>query len=185
MLACAGRVTPANPLVSSAQPPYCFPMRVTWMTAAILALMASALVVGCSSSSSPTVAVGYPQFRFTCCANSEALTHAWHPGQVITLQWLPETLGMTTDDTQHPITLTAVVAGPYASVAALKAGADHSEGLLASPIHVTDRTSGSPVGTIALPLDLAPGWYNLTTTAKSAGGSTGGATVIQVTRLSS
>jgi hypothetical protein len=38
---------------------------------------------------------------------------------------------------------------------------------------------------IALPLDLAAGWYNLVTTIKSAGGSTGGATVIQVTRLHS
>jgi hypothetical protein len=117
-------------------------MRVTWNGPAISALVASVLV-GCSSSG-PTVAVGYEQFRFTCCANSEALMHAWHPG-----------------------------------------GGTHSETLLASPIRVTDRTSGSAVSTIALPLDLAPGWFNLVTTIESAGDSTGGATVIQVTRLSS
>jgi hypothetical protein len=111
--------------------------------------------------------------------------HAWHPGQVITLQWSAESAGMTADGTQHPTTLTALLTGPYASVAALKAGGTHSETLLASPIRVTDRTSGSAVSTIALPLDLAPGWFNLVTTIESAGDSTGGATVIQVTRLSS
>jgi hypothetical protein len=158
-------------------------MRVTLKVAALNALVASVLV-GCSPSS-PTVAVAYAQFRFTCCANSEALTHAWHPGQVITLHWSAESAGMTADDAQHPVTLTALFTGPYASVAALKAGGTHSETLLASPIRVTDRTSGSAVSTIALPLDLAAGWYNLITTIKSTGSSTGGATVVQVTRLNS
>jgi hypothetical protein len=157
-------------------------MRVNWKVAATT-LVASILVLGCSSPS--PISIGHEQFRFTCCVNSEALLHTWHPGQVITLHWTAESAGMTSDDTQHPITLTALFAGPYASVAALKAGAIHSEALLASPIRVTDRTSGSPVSSIALPLDLAAGWYNLVTTIKSAGGSTGGATVIQVTRLSS
>jgi len=173
---------PTHLLVSSTQHPYCFPMRVTWKVAAVIALVAS-VVVGCSPSS-PTVAVGYEKFQFTCCANSEALTHAWHPGQIITLQWSAESAGMTAADVQHPITLTAIFTGPYAGVAALKAGGTHSETLLASPIRVTDRTSGSALSTIALPLDLAAGWYNLVTSIKSAGGSTGGATVIQVTRPS-
>ena len=156
-------------------------MRVTWKVAATIGMVASVLV-GCSPSS-PTVAVGYEQFRFTCCANSEALTHAWHPGQSITLHWSAESAGMTADDTHHPITLTAVFTGPYANVAALKADGTPSETLRASPLVVTDRTSGSAVSTIALPLDLAAGWYNLATTIKSAGGSTGSATVIQVTRV--
>jgi len=158
-------------------------MRVNWKIAATT-LVASVLVTACSSPS-PTVAVSYEQFRFTCCAQSEALLHAWHPGQVITLHWAADSAGMTSDDTQHLITLTALFTGPYASVATLKAGGPHSETLLAAPIRVTDRTSGSPVSTIVLPLDLAAGWYNLVTTIKSAGGSTGGATVIQVVRLSS
>jgi hypothetical protein len=170
-------------LVSSAQHPYCSPMRVTWKVAALSALVASVLV-GCSPSS-PTVAVVYQQFRFTCCANSEALTHLWHPGQVITLDWSTESAGTTADDAQHPITLMATVTGPYVSPAALKAGGAHLKTLPASPIRVTDRTSGSVVSTIVLPLDLAAGWYNVVTTIKSAGGSTGGATIIQVTLPSS
>jgi hypothetical protein len=158
-------------------------MRVTWKAAALIALLAS-VVVGCSPSG-PTGGVGYSQFQFTCCANAEALTHAWHAGQVITLQWSAESVGMTASDAQHPITLTAIFTGPYTSVAALKGGGTHAETLVALPIRVTDRTSGSALSTIALPLDLPAGWYNLVTTIKSAGGSVGGGTVIQVTRLSS
>ena len=157
-------------------------MRVAWNVAGMIALVAS-VVAGCSACSS-TVAVSYERFQFTCCANSAALTHAWHPGQVITLQWSAESVGMTADDSQHPITLTAILTGPYASVASLKAGGTHSETLLASPMRVTDRTASSADSQIALPLDLAPGWYNLVTTIKSPGGSTSGATVIQVARLS-
>ncbi|MFI5287851.1 MAG: hypothetical protein ACHQ4F_16260 [Candidatus Dormibacteria bacterium] len=157
-------------------------MRVTWKVAATMALAAS-IVVGCSPS--PTVAVRYAQFQFTCCANADALVHVWHPGQVITLQWSAQGAGMSFADVQHPITLSAMFTGPYTSVAALKAGGTHSETLRASSIRVTDRTSGGAVSTIALPLDLAAGWYNLVTTIKSSGGSTGGAMVIQVARLSS
>jgi hypothetical protein len=153
-------------------------MRVTWKVVAFSTLVAS-VVVGCSPSS-PTVAIGYQQFRFTCCANAEALTELWHPGQVITLDWSTQSAGTTADDAQHPITLMATVTGPYASVAALKAGGAHSKTIPASPMRVTDRTSGSLVSTIVLPLDLAAGWYNLVTTIKSAEGSTGDATIIQV-----
>ena len=144
----------------------------------------ASVLAGCSPSS-PSVAVGYEQFRFTCCVNSEALTHVWHPGQSITLQWSTEGAGMTSDDTQHAITLMATVTGPYASVAALKAGGAHATTLTAPPMRVTDRTSRGVVSTIALPLDLAPGWYNLATAIQSAGGRTGGATVIEVTPSSS
>ncbi|HUZ68085.1 MAG TPA: hypothetical protein VMU65_00095 [Candidatus Saccharimonadales bacterium] len=157
-------------------------MRVRWKVAAVVAPVASVLA-GCSPSS-PSVAVSYEQFRFNCCANAEVLTHALHPGQVISLQWSAESTGMTADDLQVPITLTAVFTGPYASVAALKSGGTRTAILVASPIHVTDRTSGGAVSTIALPLDIGAGWYNLATTSTSAGGSTTGATVIQVTRPS-
>jgi hypothetical protein len=158
-------------------------MLVNWKVAATT-LVAPILLMGCSSPGS-TTAVSYEQFRFTCCANSEALLQIWHPGQVITVQWKAESTGMTSDNAQHPITLATRLSGPYASVVALKAGGTHSETLIASPIQATDRTPGSPVSTIALPLDLAAGWYNLVTTITSAGGSTGSASVIQVTRLTS
>jgi hypothetical protein len=168
---------------SAAAMPYCLPMRVNWK-AATAALGLSVFLPACSPPI-PTNGVSYEQFRFTCCVNSGALLRSWHPGQDITVQWMTASAGMTSDDTQHPITLSALLTGPYASVAALKAGGTHSAALLASPLHVTDRTPGNPASTIALPLDLAAGWYNLATTIQSAGGIVSGATVIQVTRVSS
>lgn len=158
-------------------------MRVIWKAAAFIALPAS-FVVGCSPSGA-TGSVGYAQFQFMCCANSEALTHAWHPGQVITLQWSAESTGVTATDARNPITLSAIVTGPYTSVAALKAGGTHAQTLVAPPMRVTDRTSENAFSTIALPFDLPAGWYDLVTAIKSAGGSVGGATVIQVLPLSS
>jgi hypothetical protein len=168
-----------SPFVASARLHTC-PMRVPWRVVTVIALLASVLV-GCSPSA-PTVAVAYEPFQFTCCANAGALIHTWHPGQVITLQWSAVSAGMTPTDTRHSITLMATFTGPYATVAALKAGGTHRSALVASSVGVTDRTSDGAVSTISLPFDMATGLYNLATISKSAGGSTGGATVIQVTR---
>src|SRR5450631_725848 len=156
-------------------------MRVKWKVAAASGVAAVSLA-GCSSPSSE-IAVGYEHFRFTCCVNSD-LEQAWHPGHEVTLHWIADSAGMTSDATGHPITLTAVLTGPYASVAALKAAGSHARTIAASPMPVTDRTSGNPVSSIALPLDLPVGTYNLAFTIKSAGGSFSSATVIQVTLLS-
>ena len=157
-------------------------MRVNWNVAAA-GVGLSAFDAACSPSIPPS-GVSYEQFRFTCCANSDALLRAWHPGQGLTVQWVAESVGVTPDDTQHQVTLRALLTGPYTSVAALKAGGVHRATLLAAPLHVTDRSPGNPVSTIALPLDLAPGWYNLATTIQSATGTVGSSTVIQVTSLS-
>jgi hypothetical protein len=146
-------------------------------------VVAAAVLSGCSSPS-PTNAVGYEHFRLMCCVNSD-LHQAWHPGQEMTLHWIAESTGITPDAAQHPITLTAVLTGPYASAGVLKAGGPHAQTLVASPIRVTDRTPGNPVSSIALPLDLPVGWYNIALTIESAGGNAvGSASVIQVTRLS-
>jgi hypothetical protein len=134
------------------------------------------------SSPSPENVVGYEHFRFTCCAND--LQQAWHTGDGIPLQWMAESAGSTSDPTGHLITLTAVLTGPYASVAVLKAGGPYTRSLAAQPRSVTDRMSGDPVSSIDLPLDLPVGWYNLVFTIKSAGGKVVSATVIQVTLLS-
>ncbi len=126
--------------------------------------------------------VGYGHFRFTCCAND--LQQAWHPGQGIPLQWIAERAGTTSDPAGHLIALTAVLTGPYASVAELKTGGPYARSLAAEPLSVTDRMSGDPLSSIDLPLGLPVGWYNLAFAIKSAGGTVGSATVVQVTPLS-
>jgi hypothetical protein len=152
-------------------------VRLNWK-AAVATPVAAVLMSACSSHS-PTNAVGYQSFRFTCCASSDVL-QAWHPGHEVALHWIGVTAGVTSDDTKHPITLTAVLTGPYASVALLKAGGAHADTVFTSPMQVTDRTPGNPVSTIGLPIDLPAGWYNLATTIRSASGSVSSASVIKV-----
>jgi len=123
--------------------------------------------------------VSYEHFRFTCCAND--LQQAWHPGEGIPLQWTAVSAGRNADRMGHPITLTAVLTGPYASVAILKGGGAYTRSLAAQPLTVSDRMSGGPVSSIDLPLDLPEGWYNLDFTTNFAEGKVGGATVVQVT----
>jgi hypothetical protein len=82
-----------------------------------------------------------------------------------------------------PITLSAVLTGPYASVDVLKAVGPYTGSLAAQTLTVSDRMSGDPVSSIDLPIDLPVGWYNLAFTVKSAGGNVVSATVIQVTEL--
>jgi hypothetical protein len=153
-------------------------VRLNWKAA--VATSVTAVLMSACSSPSPTNAVAYQSFRFTCCASSDVL-QAWHPGHDVVVHWIGERAGTTSDATQHPITLTAVLTGPYASVALVKAGGAHPDTIAASPMHVTDRTPGDPVSTIGLPTNLPAGWYNFAFNIQSAGGRVGGSTVIKVT----
>jgi hypothetical protein len=152
-------------------------MRVKWNSATASCIAALSLA-GCASAT-PHAVVGYEQFRFACCAND--VQRAWHPGEGMSLHWIAERAGTTSDQTGHPMTLTAVLTGPYASIAVLKAGGPTTRSLAAAPLSVSDRMSGDPVSSIDLPLDLPVGWYNLAFTVKSAGSTVGSATIIQVT----
>jgi hypothetical protein len=160
--------------------PYCWSMRGQWKVVGASFAVALSLV-GCSSPS-PENVVSYEHFRFTCCAND--LQQAWHSGEGIPLQWIAESAGRNSERTGQLVTLTAVLTGPYASVAVLKAGSPYTRSPAAQPLLVTDRMSGDPVSSIDLPIDLPVGWYNLAFTIKSAGGKVGSATVVQVTSLS-
>jgi hypothetical protein len=144
------------------------------------ASLVSALASAACASPSATGTVGYQQFRYTCCATSD-VQRVWHPGQAFTLHWIVEPAGMTSDPRQHPLTLTAVLKGPYSNVGALKAAVAHAETLAATPIHVTDQLPGTPVSTIPLPRSLPAGWYNLEVSVDSAGGNqVGSSSVIHV-----
>jgi hypothetical protein len=153
-------------------------MRCNWKAAGVSVAIAGVLA-GCSSVAGN--AISYEHFRFTCCSNPD-LQQAWHPGQDLTLHWIGESAGVTADATGRPMTLTAILIGPYPSVALLKAGGQQATVIAAPAIPVTDRTSSNPVSSIALPSTLPTGWYNLVFTDRSAGGNgIRSATVIQVT----
>jgi hypothetical protein len=155
-------------------------MRVRWKV--VFAAFALALPLAACSSPKSQQGVSYEHFRFSCCAND--LQQAWHTSAGMSLQWMAESAGRTSDRTGQPITLTAVLTGPYASVAVLKAGGPYARSLAAQPLVVSDRMSGDPVSSMYLPIDLPVGWYNLAFTIKSANGKVVSSTVIQVTQLS-
>ena len=98
----------------------------------------------------------------------------------MSLQWTQESAGESSDSAQTAITLTAVLAGPFAKIDSLKGGDVAARTVRATPISTTNGTPGSPVSTIPLPADLAPGYYNLTITNAGGSGSTSSATIVQV-----
>jgi hypothetical protein len=143
----------------------------------VFAVLAGIGLVGCSSGSGLSVA--YPRYQFSCCASLDGL-RVWHPGETMSLQWTQESAGESSDSAQTTVTLTAELAGPYAQVDALKGGGTVARTIRATPLATTNGTPGSPVSTIALPADLAPGYYNLTITDAGGSGQTSSATIVQV-----
>jgi hypothetical protein len=143
----------------------------------VFAVVAGIGLVGCSSASGPSVA--YPRYQFSCCTNLDGL-RVWHPGETMSLQWTQSSAGESSDSAQTAVTLTAVLAGPFAKVDSLKAGGAAARTVRATPVSTTDGTVGSPASTIPLPADLAPGYYNLTITDTEGSGSTSSATIVQV-----
>lgn len=154
-------------------------MRPRWKVTATSCI--TALTVAACASSGAANRHDYEQFRVSCCVDTSLQTD-WHPGGTVTLHWIVASAGTTTDPSAAPMTLSASLSGPFASVTALKAAGSGPETLRAATLHISDRNPGNPVSTIALPANLAAGWYNLVYSVKSGpGNSVGGATVIRVT----
>jgi hypothetical protein len=146
---------------------------------AIAGMMAAGFLGGCSPSSAGQSGVTYARYTFTCCTASD-IQGAWHPGETVSLHWIV-VAGTTADSRPLPITITAALAGPYASVNGVKGGAPAARTLPAAALHTDDRNPTAPTSAFALPADLAPGFYNLAFKIDYGGGnSVGGASVVQV-----
>ena len=147
---------------------------------AIAGMVAAGFLGGCSPSSAGQSVVTYARYTFTCCTASD-IQSAWHPGETVSLHWIVVAAGATADSRPLPITLTAVLAGPYANVNGLKGGAPAAMTIPAAALNTDDRNPTAPTSTFALPSDLAPGFYNLAFKVDYGGGNgLGGASVVQV-----
>jgi hypothetical protein len=170
-----------SPRVYTPEPTHTAVMRARWKVSA--PSLVTALTLAACASSGTANGRAYEQFRVSCCTDASLQTD-WHPGGAVTLHWIVASDGTTTDPAAAPITLTAAISGPFASVAALKAAGSDPETLTAAPLHLSARNPGDPVSTIALPTTLAAGWYNLVYSVNSgSGNSVGGASVIRVTAV--
>jgi hypothetical protein len=143
-------------------------------------VVATVSLTGCSTANSGN-SIRHQLYTYTCCEGSSALEPVRHPGETLTLQWIAESAGTTSDSTSRSITLAAVLTGPYQNVAGSKNGSAAPLTLRALPVVTTDRTKASPVSTIVLPVDLLAGFYNLAEdTELFHGNRVGSATIIQV-----
>jgi len=84
-----------------------------------------------------------------------------------------------------PVTLTAVLTGPYRTVGDLKdanqGGPDQSSIVATAPvIKVSVVPASSPVSVVAIPPGAAPGSYNLSFSVASGTNSTSGTSIVTV-----
>jgi len=155
-------------------------LRRTILTAACL--IAGVSVAACAG---PTTVRGTGVW-YTCCSDS-VVTTTWHPGQQLPVAWT-RTATVPTGHGFEPVSLSAVLTGPYKDAAALKAAESKGQ-LLRGPRPITAAAPRmlisrnpprSPVSVITIPADAPPGMYDLLTGISSGGGSVTGASVVTV-----
>jgi hypothetical protein len=102
----------------------------------------------------------------------------YHPGEVLTVHWIRQTAASVSGPAgAAPLTLTAQLDGEFAGAAEAKApNAVATEHVRAAPVRVIDRATTTPVSRLRIPVNAAPGLYNLTTTVSFGGGSTASGT---------
>jgi hypothetical protein len=123
---------------------------------------------------------------YTCCSNSVVAT-TWHPGQQMPVVWT-RTDTVPAGHGFEPVTLSAVLTGPYRDAAALKAAVTKGQlNRRAGPVtaaaprmRISRTPPRSPVSIITIPADAPPGMYNLQTSESSGGGTVTGESIVSV-----
>jgi len=153
------------------------------MRVAMLAATVVAATVGCSSqapSEAPGSAVKRGTFSYTCCATAD-IDRVYHPGDVVTVHWIVEEGAPTSATKPTQVDLSARLTGPYGDVSSLKQrAATGAPAFSAAPIVTSDWAGGAPTSRLLIPANAAPGFYDLSTAAKSAGMTTGGGSIVRV-----
>ena len=146
-------------------------------TVAVVAFLTP--LVGCAATVDARSQARPATFTYTCCRAAD-INPVRHPGDVVRLHWIASP--STPARSQHGghVRLTASLAGPYASVTDLKAGPVRCPSVVANPILITDQTVDAPVSTLAIPVNAAPGFYNLTTAVTDPAGRTSGSSVVRI-----
>lgn len=132
--------------------------------------LGAAATAGCSTVSNGPSTSGAAAVAYGCCGADDLADV--HPGGVLSLHWTVSPGASSPSADAAPVTLSASLTGPYADAAQLKSsvGLDlPSPALTASPVLTTGQAGGAPVTTIAIPVDAAPGLYDVTTVVESAG----------------
>jgi hypothetical protein len=148
------------------------PRRVALAAACVLAGL---IVAACTSPPIHNTGVSY-----TCCSESVVAT-TWHPGQQLPVVWT-RTETVPAGHGFQPVTLSAILTGPFSKVAAAKAAITNRGSLTtrAAKITISQDPPGSAVSVIAIPASAPLGFYNLQTIESSGGGTVTGVAIVSV-----
>jgi hypothetical protein len=148
----------------------------------LIACLTLASLVGCSAD--PSMPASATSTTYTCCEAND-VDRAYHPGETLTIHWI--VTSPTGAAAPSPgVELTARLTGPYQTVDKLKAATPdtrHVDGkatFTAPPVHPSGKPDEQPVSTIAIGADAEPGYYNLEFSVATSGGTSGGASIVQV-----
>jgi hypothetical protein len=152
-------------------------------TSELIALLAfGATLCGCARSASKATAP-YATYQYSCCQAAD-IAPVRQAGVPMLVHWIATVALPAPARTVTPVTLAATLTGPFPDVAALKNVMSSSHGrpptIVAGTVQTTDQAGGTPVSTLRLPSSTPAGFYDLTTTVTSAGGTASGHSVIQV-----
>jgi hypothetical protein len=146
------------------------------------------LVLSPTTSGAQTPNSYHATFTYECCSASALLVNTiYHPGDVLTLKWIPETNTPTlSKQPTFTIVLSANISGPFASVVSLKKAftrAHPKRGRVNSKaitVRLSNRKSANPVSIIRIPANASKGYYELSTSMAGGSVAVSGGSVIRI-----
>src|SRR6202140_4219423 len=138
-----------------------------------------AWVLGACTSASQPSGPSYALYTYWCCSPGDM--QGWYPGKTVRLHWVATSAAPSTEDRAVPVTLSAVLTGPYSDVTSLKAGSPALTTLNLPPLIADSRVRSPLTSTFAVPSNFVAGFYSLAFTDDFGNGNSwGGASVAQV-----
>jgi hypothetical protein len=151
---------------------------------AIGVLVATMLPLSSDASAAPSSRSSSEVYGYTCCASSFG-TGVYHPGEIITVDWIRVT-NHSTQKASTTIILSVSASGPFATVADVKkafAKAHPTYGrtnFQAAVVRLSDTTEANPVSKLRVPPKAGRGFYELTTVAQRGLNFSSGGAIIHV-----
>ena len=167
--------------IGDPEPEHSMPARIG-SGAAIVVLALGLTLSGCTRGSS-AAAVRHATYQYSCCRSTDVVA-VHRAGEAMTLHWNATAAPAATARTATAVTLTAALTGPFPDAAAVKVAMgsrpNYVHTIVAATVRTTDQTGGTPVSTLSLPTSTPAGFYELTTTVASDGGTVIGNGVVDV-----
>lgn len=139
-----------------------------WSAIVVGILVTNLGLVGSGAPSAESASSPKEVYGYSCCGGGFG-SSAYRPGQAISIDWIRTASGAKRLRSKT-VELSASATGPFPSVSVLKQTLTKSPpgsgplSFSASPIHVSDQSTASPVSILHVPAAAKPGYYALTIT---------------------